>query len=712
MEHGNTTGVRPKANISRTSSKKLSISKDIRVHYSDGGTGRIRASSIHPRSRDTDTAPSDNAVERQRKTKERYKALIRSSTYISQTVNKQNQEKRHNRRSQTFFDSNPTAEVQSDQHQIQLTPKKSNMKEETDRVHGTCIYRWRSPCSIEYDSPQSKPAKDNETTVTLQTTSISTDHSSSNSSIPEPGQTISDGSVIVPPSPRTREKIMIDTDVSNLTESSSSEEPDRIIRATRFFKENSTPQDQVLASISRLQEIERKRNVVRDKRFHLEQRLHNFRRVAKVSDTVSEDEFCKKEGSKMVVNWKYKASEHQSLLYTGRLNERGEPYDENALLRFGDDQIYKGGVLNGMRHGSGTNQWPDGQTYSGEWQNDSRNGRGTHIWKDGRTVTGNWKDGHLHGIIYFRWPNGAVFDGTACMGKKEGKGVTTRPDGTVYNGNYSNGKEDGFGTLIRPDGSKYRGDFKDGLKEGYGVMLRSTQTYDGEWANDRPHGQGRVVWSNGATFTGQFRKGTYSGMGVYVWPSGKKFLGRWENGVKHGHGVHTWPSGQVYDGAYSKGAREGYGRMTWPDGAMYCGGFQHNRRCGRGIQTDSDGAVVHCGLWKHDRPYGGPGEHEVLYVVRPQWKGAGKESNLPREEDISKIYHNLSDEKLILPSLPSLAPAIVTPREKELSSCDEEAFSPPKIKRKGIEDMRIISSSRNHSTHASTRQKVRQRILI
>ena len=504
------------------------------------------------------------------------------------------------------------------------------MKEETAGVDNACIYRWRSATSIEYEFQQTRPKKDVATTATVQTTSISTELSGSQFSTYEPPQTMSGGPAIVSPSSSTLSPLLpttshpytmvIETKVSNLTEPSSSEGSDRVRKVSRFDKNVISHADQVLASITRLQELERKRSVVRDQRFDLEQRLHNFRRVAMLPKTISEEEEDNRRSSKTVVNWKYKTGEQKTILYTGRLNATGQPHDENAFLRFGDDQVYKGGVRNGKRHGSGTNQWPDGQTYSGEWHHNSRNGRGTHIWKDGRTVTGIWKDGHLHGKVYFRWPNGTVFDGTAYMGKKEGKGVTTRPKGTLYNGNYSNGREDGFGTLIRPDGVKYRGEFKNGRKEGYGVMLWHTHTYDGEWSEDRPHGQGKMVWSNGAVFKGQFKEGEYYGMGVYIWPSGKKFVGKWEKGVKHGHGVHTCPSGQTYDGEYSNGAKDGYGRMTWPDGSMYCGGFQRNRRCGRGIQTDASGAMVHCGLWKHDRPCEASEDQEVLYVVRPPWQ--------------------------------------------------------------------------------------------
>ena len=624
-----------------------------RVHYSDGRTGRVLASEIHQRrSKNNENSLPDSTIERRRKVKERYKALIRPSKRFSQRRTRQTKEIQQ----QLLNEDNS--------HSSQLTPKQSNMKGESTGEKSTTIHRTRSISSIEYRSTSpSAFEKDIATAATVQTTSTLTEHSSSYSSQIESRQTVASTPAIVSPSlscssqtPRST----IETDISNLTESTFWEEPVRLNKTKSSFKKAEKAGDQVLASIARLQEIEQKRSIMRDQRFNLEQRLHSFRKVATTREVVSNEEERKK-----VLNWKYKTSEEQTLFYTGHLDECGEPNDDDALLRFGDEQIYKGGVLNGMRHGSGTNQWPDGQTYSGEWQNDSRNGRGTHIWKDGRTVTGNWKNGHLHGKIYFRWPNGAVFDGSACMGKKEGKGVTTRPDGTVYNGNYSGGKENGFGTLIRPDGSKYRGEFKNGMKEGHGVMLRSSQTYDGEWLKDKPHGQGRVVWPNGAMYNGQFQSGTYSGMGVYVWPSGKRYAGHWEKGVKHGHGVHTWPSGQVYDGAYSKGVREGYGRMTWPDGSVYCGGFQSNQRCGQGVQTDSNGAVVHCGLWKHDHPTGGSGDHEAK---------CGLKSQLKKDEKKYGVENSGHQPKVDLPSFSCLQPAVLTPREEDNSTCDEEGF--------------------------------------
>ena len=602
---------------------------------SEGGPENPNFSSRIHHGKKIETAWSANNFDNIGKAKARYAALIRPSVIVTHAALKNKQGQRQRRRHQSFFDENLNYTIESDMSYIEVSSKTNNLregsfhsKEVTSNKIEASIYRLRSSSHNAHESPQLELIKDVVTTNTLRTASTLASHSSDQASALEPPQTMSDGAVLVSPSLSTishDESMVIKTEVSNLTESPSPERRDTVAKTSRFHEGSVTPGDQVLESITRLQELEQKRRVVRFQRFGLEQRLHNIRRVAMVPNTISEEEDDTDKDAKAVVNWKYKAAENlleskgrvrntdekrlssrcpvpRTIIYTGRLNAAGEPHDNNALLRFADDQIYKGSVRNGLRHGSGTNQWPDGQTYSGEWHNDSRSGRGTHIWADGRTVTGTWKEGHVHGKVFFRWPNGAVFDGTANMGKKEGKGFATHPDGTVYNGNYSNNEKDGYGTLIRSDGVKYRGQFRNGKKEGLGVMLWHTRTYDGEWSNDKPHGQGRVVWSNGAVYTGGFRDGLYSGPGEYSWPSGKTFAGMWEDGVKHGRGVHTWPSGKVYDGQYANGVKEGYGCMTWPDGSMYCGGFRRNRRCGLGIQTDAGGGLVHCGLWKHDRP--------------------------------------------------------------------------------------------------------------
>jgi hypothetical protein len=523
-------------------------------------------------------------------------------------------------------------------------------------------YQRKSPTSVVLEPQQSQRLHNGEEEDVITTSTMQTMHTGMSTYLSNSDASPVESSSSSMSSPTSRPVMIIETELSNLTESQASD-TDQMDHAMNIHSMDAissrngvTPSDQLQSSMIRLHELELKRNVLRHQRFNLEQRLYNFcssspsfmgrskqpmdaiisqhstqqqqQQQQRISLPVPLEEEEEEESShqKKVINWRYSTDANpyaeamilqspalppQTVIYTGYLNDTGRPHDDDGILQFADGQIYRGSVREGQRHGWGTNKWPDnGQTYSGEWSHNSRCGMGTHTWKD-KTVTGMWKDGHLHGQVYFQWDNGAVYDGNAVNGKKEGRGVSTLSDGSVHNGHFAKGKEEGFGTLIRPDGAKYRGQFRKGLKDGYGIMLWKDRTYDGQWIKGKPHGQGRVVWSNGTVFTGEFQQGKYDGLGVYIWPSGKKFVGRWQHGIKTGHGLYTWPSGKKYDGEYRDGLKDGYGRMSWADGSTYCGGFKRDQQCGRGVQIDADGQVIHCGLWKNGRPYHGDDESEA-----------------------------------------------------------------------------------------------------
>jgi len=312
-------------------------------------------------------------------------------------------------------------------------------------------YQRQSPTSVVLESQQSQRLHNVEeedviTTTTIQTTEMSTDHSNNNSSSSSPS-----------PTSRPTGVMVIATDLSNLTESSSSLDNDRMdhhVMDRYSWDVNSrtssiSPNDHLQSSMKRLHKLELKRNVLRNKQFNLEQRLYNFCTLSMSSvlyppqnQRISMPALLLKENQEEVIfqkvtNWIYSTDANiptegmseqspvvpqQTLVYTGYLNSAGIPHDDNGILQFADGQVYEGSVRKGERHGSGTNTWPEGQTYNGEWNNNSRYGMGTHSWKDDRTVTGTWRDGHLHGRVYFKWPNGAVYDGNASNGKKRRTG--------------------------------------------------------------------------------------------------------------------------------------------------------------------------------------------------------------------------------------------------------------------------------------------------
>lgn len=115
--------------------------------------------------------------------------------------------------------------------------------------------------------------------------------------------------------------------------------------------------------------------------------------------------------------------------------EEDEWFKEPDGSKYKGEQIEKGGFMR-MKHGVGTQVWPDGSTYTGEWQHNTQNG----------------------------------------------KGIFTRPNGDYYKGEVKNGKPHGSGELIQiitfdEEGknwacrSKYIGEFFEGEKHGDGTFI-------------------------------------------------------------------------------------------------------------------------------------------------------------------------------------------------------------------------------------------------
>lgn len=173
----------------------------------------------------------------------------------------------------------------------------------------------------------------------------------------------------------------------------------------------------------------------------------------------------------------------------------------------GNQILYQGewDANNGLRHGKGTQIWPDGSRYDGYWRNDRANGPGRLIHADGDVYQGDWEDDKAHG-----W------------------GQYMHLDGSTYEGYWEYDKQHGRGKEKWPDGAEYEGDYLDGKK----------------------HGFGRFTWSDRSQFEGQFVDNNIQGQGVYLWADGRRFEGGWMNNKMEGYGVFEWADGRRYEGEY------------------------------------------------------------------------------------------------------------------------------------------------------------------
>ena len=145
----------------------------------------------------------------------------------------------------------------------------------------------------------------------------------------------------------------------------------------------------------------------------------------------------------------------------------------------------------GVKHGKGTQIWPDGSRYDGYWRNDRANGPGRLIHADGDVYQGDWADD-----------------------KANGWGQYMHLDGSTYEGYWQNDKQHGHGKEKWPDKAEYEGEYEFGKK----------------------HGHGRFFWADGSVYDGQFFDNNIQGEGIYQWADERKFQGSWVNNKMHGLG--------------------------------------------------------------------------------------------------------------------------------------------------------------------------------
>jgi len=104
---------------------------------------------------------------------------------------------------------------------------------------------------------------------------------------------------------------------------------------------------------------------------------------------------------------------------------------------------------------------------------------------------------------------------------------------------------------------KYKEEVKDGRLNGQHTDTYSNgDTYDGEWKDGKPHGQGiKDFFESGAQYNGEWKDGKYHGQGTYTFSNCDQYDGEWKDGKQHGHGIYTFSNGSQIDGEWKDGQR-------------------------------------------------------------------------------------------------------------------------------------------------------------
>ena len=81
--------------------------------------------------------------------------------------------------------------------------------------------------------------------------------------------------------------------------------------------------------------------------------------------------------------------------------------------------------------------------------------------------------------------------------------------------------------------------------------------YNGDIANELPHGNGILTSSNGYIYEGQFNMGVKEGLGKEILPNGDMYEGEFINNFPNGQGIYKSINGTTWEGLFSDGMKNG-----------------------------------------------------------------------------------------------------------------------------------------------------------
>ncbi|CAD8121411.1 unnamed protein product [Paramecium sonneborni] len=187
----------------------------------------------------------------------------------------------------------------------------------------------------------------------------------------------------------------------------------------------------------------------------------------------------------------------------------------------------------------------------------------------------------------------SYYFGQLINGKKNGLGVILSNNGRIYEGQFENDRKHGQGYERFPDKTSYEGTYINGKPDGKGKFLWANgEVYEGGWLNGLKHGEG--IWNGlkGTSYVGEWRMGNPDGYGVHVWVNGDRYEGEFHNSLKHGQGIEYFINGDIYKGQYVNGKPEGEGEYQWNSGSYYNGTFQNGLRHGKGLWIKDRNATL------------------------------------------------------------------------------------------------------------------------
>lgn len=162
-------------------------------------------------------------------------------------------------------------------------------------------------------------------------------------------------------------------------------------------------------------------------------------------------------------------------------------------------------------------------------------------------------------------------------------------------------KEDGFLSVYAGDRDAQGRPHGRGVRrveqESLGMLLG--WKYEGEWADGKLSGEGKLKLNTGDSYSGSFLNGKCHGTGTWKYFDFNEYQGQWVDGLFSGEGIMRYDDGSSYQGSFNEGYPHGMGTCKLAIGGVYIGEWAWGQRCGRGKMRSAD-QNYYDGHWEDD----------------------------------------------------------------------------------------------------------------
>lgn len=175
-------------------------------------------------------------------------------------------------------------------------------------------------------------------------------------------------------------------------------------------------------------------------------------------------------------------------------------------------------------------------------------------------------------------------------------------------------------------------------------------TYEGDWANNLPHGRGNFKDQNNNVYEGEFKYGYFWGKGVLQVAGGYTYNGEFLLSRRHGNGKCDFikPKGESYEGQWRADNMEGLGKYSKGKAFYYYGNISDNQFNGNGKMVTSEGWME--GTFKDGLPNGIMKQYikkENIYI-EGLWTMGKRQGKFKVTDEMKKVTYRLFQDDIEL----------------------------------------------------------------